>query len=322
MDDIDITHSQVAAEALLSRLISAYALPANTRCCFYTGGLHDNYRVETGNTRYICRIYRPQWRDEAAVNFELAALEFIGRQTRQVAAPIQTTMGESCLTIACPEGTRQLALFRYAEGEAPMQHLTREQSEQLGHTVARIHQLSDNFHTHFQRPPLELSHLVDESLLAIQPFIEASSQHELAELQQQLHTAMPNLSRDDGHYGFCIGDVNSKNFHIDSAGNLCLFDFDQCGFGFRVFEIGKYFASIHGLPDYDTLAQAFLDAYQQQRRLSPEEHAAIPLYQLAAMIWGLGIHAWNVDRIGYHYLEPPFWQRRIQRIREQASILL
>jgi len=70
------------------------------------------------------------------------------------------------------------------------------------------------------------------------------------------------------------------------------------------------------------IAKAFIDGYQQVRVLTHEEYLAIPYYELLSVIWVMAIHANNVDRIGYKYLEKPFWDRWLSKLKELEKLLL
>ncbi|WP_455200300.1 phosphotransferase, partial [Kaarinaea lacus] len=119
-----------------------------------------------------------------------------------------------------------------------------------------------------------------------------------------------------GVFGICIGDVNPTNFHINDREAITLFDFDQCGYGYRAFEIGKFMSAIHAVKTKQDISNAFIEGYQQVRQLSDAEMTTIPYYEVISVIWVMAIHAYNVDRIGYKYLEKPFWDRKLGVLRE------
>jgi len=67
---------------------------------------------------------------------------------------------------------------------------------------------------------LDIAYLLDESILAIQPFIDLEAQHYLQTLQEALKETLPALPRETRIYGICIGDVNSSNFHINDKKHI------------------------------------------------------------------------------------------------------
>ena len=321
MHQLTFTYSQLSSESVIQLLAEHFALPSPVGCRFYILGLHDNYLIESGGQRFVFRVYRGHWRTLAEIEFELELLAFLGEKTTQVATPLRDHRGELKILIDCPEGQRAASLFSYAPGTSPGTAITPAQGQLLGQTVAQVHQHARGFTSPHSRPRLELPYLLDASLAAIDPFLEPDARDYLAELQVKIHNALPALPQQPGIYGICLGDVNLSNFHIDDNQHLTLFDFDQCGFGFRAFEIGKCFASLYTLPNRQEIAAAFLEGYQAVRSLTPAESEAIPYYELVAVIWVAAIHVYNAERVGYKLLEKPFWARRLGVLKDLQARL-
>ena len=210
------------------------------------------------------------------------------------------------------------ALFHYAEGHAPGETITIEECVLLGRAVSNVHRIADSFTTQRTRRELDLHFLLDESVEAIKPFVDPSARSYLEELHKRLRNTWPKIPKAVGAFGICTGDVNARNFHIDGHRRITLFDFDQCGYGLRAFEIGKFCSSLHSHKLKQVLVDAFLEGYQQERRLSREEYTAIPYFELVAIIWVMAIHAKNVNRIGYKPLDQPFWDKRLAILKALA----
>lgn len=311
MPDRTYTYSQLSAVSAGHLVKTHYQLRTPLRSMFYVLGLHDNYLIESGGEKYILRIYRNAWRNQEDINFELTLLAYLRERQAPVAAPLPTVAGELSFQIESPEGIRMAALFYYAQGYAPENAISAEECALLGRVVANVHITADAFTTPYSRPILDIPYLLDESIVAIKPFIDSTSQRYLENLQAKLHAASHGLTKEAGVFGICMGDVNPKNFHIAKDKHITLFDFDQCGYGYRAFEIGKFSSSLHGHKMQHELLSAFLDGYQQVRPLSSVEIETIPYFELVSIIWVMAIHAQNADRIGYKLLEKPYWDRRL-----------
>jgi Ser/Thr protein kinase RdoA (MazF antagonist) len=321
MTKLAYTYSQLAAEAVADLLAIHYALQQPIHCQFYVSGLHDNYLIESGGQRFIFRLYRNSWRTQEQIDFELELLDFLTERTSRVAALLRCKSGERKMLIDCPEGQRAGALFAYAEGIAPGSAISDEESLLLGQTVAAVHEITQTFHTAHTRPLLDIPYLLDASLVAIGPFVESDARDYLTTLQAKLHRTLPALPQAPGVYGICLGDVNPRNFHVSEDKRITLFDFDQCGYGYRAFEIAKFISSIHSLQLKQNLIEAFINGYQQVRRLHVEEVEAIPYFVIVAIIWVMAIHVDNVERIGYKMLEKPFWTRRLAMLKDLEILL-
>lgn len=310
------TYSQLSSNSACKLVALQYDLPKLIGCKFYVLGLHDNYLIESEHEKYILRIYRNDWRQAHEARFELELLAFLGIKGALVAAPLPTKSGQLAFIIDSPEGKRIAALFHYADGHAPGNEITIEQSTLLGKTVANVHHITDTFETSFSRRILDIPYLLDESIIAITPFIDIESRSYINTLQNKIKDAIPSLPQITGVFGICIGDVNPTNFHINNRKEITLFDFDQCGYGYRAFEIGKFIASVQPIKTKHEISNAFIEGYQKVRRLAEEELLAIPYYELLSVIWVMAIHAYNADRIGHKYLEKPFWDRRLAILKD------
>lgn len=308
------TYSQLSSESVAQLANSYYPLSGFRSCIYYVLGLHDNYLIQTEDNQYILRIYRNNWRSRDEICFELELLAYLGGHNAPVAAPIATSKGELCFFIDSPEGKRAAALFPYAPGTAPGNEITEQESALLGETIAGVHDSAQGFKTRYTRPLLDIPYLLDESIHAIEPFIEPTARSYLRQLQIDIKNALPVIPQDAPYFGICIGDVNATNFHISADKRITLFDFDQCGYGNRAFEIGKYIASLKTDSAKQNIANAFVEGYQRKRKLTDEELGSIPLYEKIANIWVMAIHVYNAERIGYKWLEQAFWQRWLAKL--------
>lgn len=315
------TYSRLSSDSVRDLITLQYDLPSIINSMFYVLGLHDNYLVESEHDKYILRIYRNDWRTTEEIQFELDLLAFIGTEDEFVAAPIATNSNGLSFIIDSPEGKRSAALFHYADGYAPEKDITVEQSTLLGKAVANVHQITDKYETRFSRDILDIPYLLDDSIIAITPFIDTETRNYIYTLQNKLKDALLPIFREDGVFGICLGDVNLHNFHINENNKITLFDLDQCGYGYRAFEIGKFLSSIHSLKTKDEIGSAFIEGYQQVRELSETELYAVSYYEIVAVIWVMAIHACNPNLIGYKRLEKPYWDRQLAILKELDKLL-
>jgi len=320
MEKSEYIYSQLSTHSVLNLIALHYDLSNPESCKFYARGLHDNYLISAGMKKFILRVYRNNWRSSEETGFELDLLRFLGDKGAPVAFPLLTPTGESSVFIDSPEGKRSVALFHYANGHAPGNDISIEESALLGKSVANIHSLTENYLTPRTRPVLDVPYLLDQSIATIEPFVEKEILIYLKTIQNKLQQALPRLVKEPGVFGICIGDVNPTNCHVD-GNSLTIFDFDQCGYGFRAFEIGKFNSSIHAVASKKAIANAFLEGYQQLRQLSHDEISAIPYFEIVSHIWVMAINVSNADLIGQKWLEKPFWDRKIAILKALDKVL-
>ena len=317
----NVTYSTVALEAVAKAVADHYDLGVVKNCCFWYHGLSDIYLIETSLNRYIFRISHHHWRSRSEILFELEFLTFLRYHQLPVASPLHTTTGELCLEIEAPEGRRYGALFEYAEGSVPLGDCNYTQSYTLGETVAKIHQVSQNFVSSSERSPLTPSFILDESIAIIAPFLEKQREHlrTLLTITEEVKAQLDELPKTTPHWTVCWGDPHSGNAHFTSDDQLMLFDFDQCGYGWRAFDIGKFRQVSLQAGCSHKIREAFLDGYESLVSLTPVELDSLQALSLAAYIWGWAIHLNRALYFDYSRLDDYYFNRRLEKLKQLQS---
>lgn len=287
-----VIYSTLAPQAIVVRLLCHYALDPVTNCQFWHRGLSDVYLVETLTQSYIFRVSHHHWRSKSEIDFELELLDFWRQQGLPVAHPIATHSGELSIEIEAPEGNRYAALFPYAPGEVAVGDLNPTQSFRLGETVAKLHQATHEFYPQTFRPPLTVDYLLKDSFAEISPFLKHRHQefdeltHIVAGIEAQLH----NLPQEPPYWVVCWGDPHSGNAHFTPDNAVTLFDFDQCGYGWRAFDIAKFLQVSLRTGISKPVREAFLAGYQSVEELVEWELNALQPLTQTAHIW-----MWAID---------------------------
>lgn len=328
---IPVIYSIPSGEALIATVLPNYPIGKPNTCQLYKRGLNDTYLVETEQERYILRVYRKGWRTKQEIDFELELLTFLHEQNQPVAYPIKREDGSFTTEIPAPEGKRYAALFSYAPGKAVNEKLDSIQSQRLGEVLAIIHQALDNFNSSFSRPHFNNEYLLDRSMQAIAPLykhrsidideVQAGSavarrstldylQAQIEQIKRQLENLkLPNSAP---AYGICVGDVHSGNTHFTGQNQPTLFDFDQCGYGWRAFDIAKFMHIAVTWKIDITVRNSFLEGYQTVRQLDTTELASIPIFIKAAHIWVMGINTGVVgDVLPYGWFTDDWLDQRL-----------
>lgn len=316
---IPVIHSIPSGEALIATVLLNYPIGKPNTCQLYKRGLNDTYLVETEQERYILRVYRKGWRSKEEIDFELELLTFLHEQNQPVAYPIKRQDGITT-EIPAPEGKRYAALFSYAPGKAVNEKLDSIQSQRLGEVLAIIHQTLDNFNSSFSRPHFNNEYLLDRSMQAIAPLYKHRSididylQAQIEQIKRQLENLkLPNSAP---AYGICVGDVHSGNAHFTRQNQPTLFDFDQCGYGWRTFDIAKFMHIALTWKIDITVRNSFLEGYQTVRQLDPTELASIPIFIKAAHIWVMGISTGAVgDVLPYGWFTDDWLDQRLATLK-------
>jgi Ser/Thr protein kinase RdoA (MazF antagonist) len=100
---------------------------------------------------------------------------------------------------------------------------------------------------------------------------------------------------------------------------MTLFDFDQCGYGWRAFDIGKFRqVSLQGGCSHK-VREAFLEGYETVAPLSPIERDSLRSLTVAAYIWAWAIHLNRAICFEYSRLDDRYFTRRLEQLKQLHS---
>lgn len=295
-------YSTLSPQALIDGVLTRYKIDIIERCLFWNRGLSDIYLVETASKSYILKVSHHHWRSKTDIQFELEFLDFLHQQDIPVANPLKTTDGELLVTIRAVEGDRYAALFTYAPGEVPKGDLNTEQSAIMGNILGKIHRVALRFHSTTPRQPLDLKYLLDDSLEVIRPYLCQSDkdllylEETIAKIRQQVSC----LEQKSPLWSVCWGDPHSGNVHFTVDNQITLFDFDQCGYGWRIFDLAKFLQVSLSAGIKCKVRDAFFVGYQQVQKLTDSELSSLQALTQMAHIWAwaisinaTAIHNWS-----------------------------
>ena len=248
-------------------------------------------------------------------------LDFLYQQNIPVANPLKTEDGELLVTIHAVEGDRYAALFPYALGEVPQGDLNTTQSHIMGQTLGNIHQASLEFDNTTPRQPLDLKYLLDDSFKIIRPYLQHNSsdlaylENAIALIKQQLTC----LEQTSPFWSVCWGDPHSGNVHFTKDNQITLFDFDQCGYGWRIFDIAKFLQVSLTAGINREVRDGFLVGYQKVQQLTDIETSSLQALTQMAHIWAWAI-AINANKIhNWSRLDDFYNKRRLHQLKRLSS---
>lgn len=226
------------------------------------------FRVEVGAAVYALRVYRPQHRPLAHIEGELAWLESL--EGLCVPHPQRPLYVGALAGVDVPV---YAALLSWLEGELlPVEQYTPAHAEQVGRALAALHHTADAVPlkgAHTQRAQLDFEGLygahspyasTHESAL-----ISAQSQQILDAVTARVGDAMHALEGVAGAFGFIHADYIYKNVLFGAGGAVCTLDFDDCGFGYRLYDVACPLLFYKAQPAYADLKAALWAGYSAER---------------------------------------------------------
>jgi len=284
-----VQDSTLAADALAAWIGAQYDLPGPATCRFHRKGICDTYRITAGNQAWYLKIYKHGRRTALDVAEEVRLLNHLSDRGVSVAAPLVRRDGRYVSQLDAPEGVRYAVLYTAATGtHGDDGDLGRIRS--LGEMVGRVHLCADEMREPYQRTHLDMTHLIDDNLAVIAPFM-AHRPDDLAVIRQIAedcrHRVSELLPRTKPAYGICHGDLHGGDVCYNSDGMPILFDFDSSGCGWRALDIGVFLAS-------DAWMDVSSEAEQRRQR------------KLAALLEGYAVHrCLTDDELSIVQLGPP-----------------
>lgn len=317
MEEIRIARSFIDAGALADVVAENYDIGDSINCKMFSKLLrtqdNDHYRITTGNQKYVLRVYEQgdaMGRQESDYLFELDWLLFMKAQGLSVSSPIPRKDGSLLGSINAPEGIRYYALFTFAKGKS-MSLKDQDQLYEFGINMARIHRVSKNFSSPYQRKALDMTSLLDKPLERIRgawgPQRAANLDILLASADEARNEVYALLGEDpelnNEFWGLVGGDFSHLSVHYDN-GQPTFFNFDRCGASWRAYDIAAFLSNSNLLQTSEGYSEAFFAGYYSVRPLSREEHSAVSPFLTIRRIWRMGLFALDSGLAGYTFLAP------------------
>lgn len=253
------------------------------------------YRVDDQHlqTTWALRVHRAGLRTHSELQSESQWMQALGKAGLSVPYPVVSSNGHLCEEI----NSQWVDMQTWLPGET----LSTRESEAiyrlLGHAMAQLHTASDAWKLPptFDRPAWDL-----DGLLGTEPVWDRFWENPYLDTQQQtllrrfraaatqaLHTDCQTLD-----FGLIHADLVSENVLIDlDADHLHLIDFDDSGFGYRLFDLATVILRLQRNPTHEKYTYALIDGYMSTR---PLDMGALDLFLALRACTYIG---WIITRI-------------------------
>ncbi|WP_298852079.1 phosphotransferase [uncultured Ruegeria sp.] len=236
------------------------------------------YQVQNGQNAYALRLHRKGLRTDSELRSELQWMAAIGQKGVGVPTPIPAADGRYLHLL---DGI-QVDMLNWLPGRplgatgTALDHPDRTGIFfTIGREMARLHDISD----HWARPHDFMRWSWDRNgLLGDAPLWDrfwenpTLSQKDRALFLEFRNIAVPDLKQleDQLDYGLIHADLVRENIMIDGD-QVWLIDFDDAGFGFRLFDIATTLLKNLNEPDFDQLHDALLAGYRSERQICADQ---------------------------------------------------
>ncbi|MGO4568856.1 phosphotransferase enzyme family protein [Rhizobium sp. 2YAF20] len=257
------------------------------------------------------RLHRPGYHDEQSLASELSWTAALRQANMRVPAPIATPDGRHIVTLpATPDFDAQhvdivswMAGIPLGQSGVPLAHSPERLGaifRALGGTMARMHVATDTWTppSSFHRPVWD-----SDGLLGEQPLwgrfwdcagLSPDQHQRLSALRLLLRTQLDGLSPLELDYGLIHADLVRENVLVDGD-DIQLIDFDDGGYGWRMFDIATALFKNRDEPHYALIETALIGGYSAVRPLPDSALKTLPLFMCLRSLTYIG---WMGERAG------------------------
>ncbi len=262
------------------------------------------HEVRIGRNRAALRLHRPGYMPEAAIRSELDWMGALSQAGMEVPAPITTPDNKTVVTLS----TGRLATVvswvdgrPIGDGGVPLDMPVDEQValyRKLGRELARLHNITDTL----TLPEGFTRHRWDlDGLLGADPFwgrfwespaLSESERHLVNRARAVAHDRAQAYLENGADTGLIHADALRENVFIKDD-ELMLIDFDDAGFGFRLYELAVMMTQNEDEPAADQIRDAAIAGYRERRDFSAEAEELLPMFIMLRRFASMG---WAVPR--------------------------
>jgi Ser/Thr protein kinase RdoA (MazF antagonist) len=260
------------------------------------------FRVETyDGKRYALRIHRPGHKRLTWIQSELEWLGAIHQGTPlRTAIPIPTVDGPLLTQIQADGIDKPLtcSLFEWIDGHhVAWDQISPEQVRQAGFFLGQLHAFSIHFNPppDFARPKLDWEGLFGEESPynpgAGAAIFTAEQRDVFAQVDARVGQVMDALGQKRETFGLIHADFIAKNFIFQDK-DLYAIDFDDCGWGYYLYDLAPLLNQTKGEAHYGDIYAAYWEGYTSVRPLPDSDQAYLETFiaarHLASCRWIAG----------------------------------
>ncbi|MEM1274126.1 MAG: phosphotransferase [Pseudomonadota bacterium] len=292
-----MTETHRAASALAQNSLALWPLPDSARVQLINISENHTYRVDVEDQPVaILRLHRPGYQDRAAIQSEIAWMAALARDgTLSPPQPRAGHDGQFVQQIA-REPERFAVLFDALPGDHPKEDgPLATHFETLGWMAARLHHHAKTW----TRPPgftrrrWDIDAVFGANAIwgdwRAAPGVTPDITGILAQAEAQLRHRLAEFGQGADRFGLIHADMRLANLLVDGR-KTQLIDFDDCGFGWFLYDFAAAVSFIETRSDLPELKSAWLRGYGPL----PAEDVAeigsfIMLRRMALLAW-IGSH--------------------------------
>jgi Ser/Thr protein kinase RdoA (MazF antagonist) len=239
-------------------------------------------------TRSALRLHRPGYHGRSAIASELAWVTAL-RSDRVVATPpvLPARDGALVTPVANVDGEQRFAVrFAWVPGVQPAGERLVDDFRTLGATASRLHR-----HARQWRRPAWFTRPIWDHARSVGPRghwgrwqdgvgVGTEEHVVLARLEAVLRRRLLAFGAGPDRFGLVHADMRLANLLVDDEAGMTLLDFDDCGFGWYLYDLGAALSFLEDDPRVPDLVEAWVEGYRTAGELSRADIAELPTFVL------------------------------------------
>jgi Ser/Thr protein kinase RdoA (MazF antagonist) len=249
---------------------------------------------EIGSRRFyrnhcILRLHQPGYQTTGAIKSELEWLAALCKDTDLgVPEPIRTLNDELTVVVESPgvPYPYRCSLLRWVTGRMLTKGLRPHHMRALGRLIAGLHThtASWQFPEGFTRPRYDWNGLFGDNDFVKVPANQVWSQipgkysQSFESVTSQVREAMDAFGQDSDAFGLIHADIGVGANTLFGGGEARAIDFDDCAFGYWMFDLGVAMSDMRKEDAYPIYRDAVLAGYREIRELPEEQTDHLELF--------------------------------------------
>ena len=283
------------------RALKRYDLPPDAEATLINVSENATFRVDSTAGTAILRVHRLGYHPIAAIRSELDWVDALRRDAGvRTPAIVPAADGSRVVRVDDPGAEpRHCVMFEFLPGAEPPEHRLVEDFEARGAMTARMHRHARTW----RRPPgFTRFHWDVEAAFGREARwgrwrdgvgVDREAAAVLARLEDTLRERLARYGRDRARYGLIHADLRLANLLVDGPRGTAVIDFDDCGFGWFMYDFGAAVSFMEHDPRVPEMLDSWLRGYRSVLDLSAEDAAEIStfvLFRRLLLIAWIGSH--------------------------------
>lgn len=295
--------AEKALESIARTALEAYDLPSPVTVRLLGLGLNAVYGIHSGDgaSPLVLRIHRPGYRTTQNTRSELYFLQQIAERSidPMTPRPVPARDGRLVVDVRDIETPRHCDLTTWVAGQEyrPGCGLGPRAIQQLGRAIAQVHNVADQLSAaEVEFPRWDADGMFTAASpynpqLSLDEILAPADRATFDEIADRTRVVYETLAQHPRTFGVIHGDFILGNCYLRrrpggwAAG---IFDFDDCGWGFYLYDLCPMLGNLAGLPgavfgkvSFSSMRRALLDGYRSVRPFPAEWEAYLPVLMAA-----------------------------------------